>query len=194
MPGASKRERCIAFQQLIARARPAQNYRGQRMQSSYLIENRHMAVKRCKHGLFMYNRNDAFIGRGLDVYGDWCEFEIQLLGCSSSREYGDRRRRQYRHPCGGVREPGRRRRRRARLRTAAPEFPDACGNVALNALDNVVCHQKAVGDAMGEIRLPPLPSPDTHFNFGAVPLSQGSETGESVPSSRSTRSICRHAA
>ena len=49
------------------------------MQSSYLIENRHMAVKRCKHGLFMYNRNDAFIGRGLDVYGEWCDFEIQLL-------------------------------------------------------------------------------------------------------------------
>ena len=68
------------------------------------------------------------------------------------------------------------------------------GNVALNGLDNVVCHQKAVGDAMGEIRLPALPSPDTHFNFGAVPLSQGGATGESVPHRHArTRSICRHA-
>ena len=79
------------------------------MQSSYLIENRHMAVKRCKHGLFMYNRNDAFIGRGLDVYGEWCEFEIQLLRLfikpgntviDAGANIGT--------ACGGVREPGRR--------------------------------------------------------------------------------------
>jgi hypothetical protein len=49
------------------------------MQSPYLVEHRHMAVKRCKHGLFMYNRNDAFVGRGLDLYGEWCEFEIALM-------------------------------------------------------------------------------------------------------------------
>ena len=49
------------------------------MLSPYLVENRHVAIKRCRHGLFMYNRNDAFIGRGLDLYGEWCEFEIQLM-------------------------------------------------------------------------------------------------------------------
>ena len=38
-----------------------------------------MAVKRCKHGPFMYNRNDTFVGRSLDLYGEWCDFEIQLL-------------------------------------------------------------------------------------------------------------------
>ena len=27
----------------------------------------------------MYNRNDAFVGRGLDLYGEWCDFEIQLM-------------------------------------------------------------------------------------------------------------------
>jgi FkbM family methyltransferase len=152
------------------------------MQSSYLIEHRHMAVKRCKHGLFMYNRNDAFIGRGLDVYGEWCDFEIQLL-------------RLFIKPGNTVIDAG------SNIGTHAVAFANLvgaggvvhafepqrqnflmlAGNVALNALDNVVCHQKAVGDAMGEIRLPPLPSPDTHFNFGAVSLSQGSETGESVP-------------
>ena len=57
------------------------------MQSPYLVEHRHMAVKRCKHGLFMYNRNDAFVGRGLDLYGEWCEFEIQRSG--GFRQAGD---------------------------------------------------------------------------------------------------------
>ncbi len=152
------------------------------MQSSYLIENRHMAVKRCRHGLFMYNRNDAFIGRGLDLYGEWCEFEIQLLRhfiklgdtvIDAGANIGT-------HavafanlvgPSGTVHafEPQRR------------NFQTLAGNVALNGLDNVFCHQKAVGDAMGEITLPPLPPPDTHFNFGAVPLSQANGHGERVP-------------
>src|ERR1700759_4504087 len=49
------------------------------MQSPYLVENRYLGVKRCRHGGFMFNRNDAYIGRSLDLYGEWCDFEIQLL-------------------------------------------------------------------------------------------------------------------
>jgi FkbM family methyltransferase len=152
------------------------------MQSAYLIENRYMAVKRCKHGLFMYNRNDAFIGRGLDLYGEWCEFEIQLLrhfislgdividaGANIGTHavaFGN-----LVGPAGAVHafEPQRR------------NFVMLAGNIALNGLDNVICHQKAVGETMAEIRLPPLPPPDTSFNFGAVPLGQGTENGEAVP-------------
>src|SRR5437667_12840575 len=49
------------------------------MQSPYLVENRHIAIKNCRHGLFMYSRNDAFVGRGLDLYGERCAFEIQAI-------------------------------------------------------------------------------------------------------------------
>jgi hypothetical protein len=49
------------------------------MLSPYLLENRHIAVKHCRHGIFMFSRNDNFVGRGLDLYGEWCDFEIQLL-------------------------------------------------------------------------------------------------------------------
>jgi FkbM family methyltransferase len=152
------------------------------MLSPYLLENRHVAVKQCKHGLFMYNRNDAFIGRGLDLYGEWCDFEIQLL-------------RQFISPGDIVIDAG------ANIGTHAVAFANLvgpaglvhafepqrrnflmlAGNVALNALENVVCHQKAIGDANGEITLPSLPPPDMNFNYGAVPISQGSGTGEVVP-------------
>ena len=152
------------------------------MQSPYLLEYRYVAVKQCKHGLFMYNRNDAFIGRGLDLYGEWCDFEIQLL-------------RQFINPGDVVVDAG------ANIGTHAIAFANLvgptgvvhafepqrrnflmlAGNVALNALENVVCHQKAVGDSNGEIRLPPLPPPDLNFNYGAVSLSQGSRIGENVP-------------
>ena len=141
-----------------------------------------MAVKQCKHGLFMYNRNDAFIGRGLDLYGEWCDFEIQLLRqfinlgdivIDAGANIGT-------HaiafanlvgPAGVVHafEPQRR------------NFLMLAGNIALNALENVVCHQKAVGESNGEIRLPPLPPPELNFNYGAVSIAQGSGTGENVP-------------
>ena len=57
------------------------------MISPYLLENRHIAVKHCRHGVFMYSRNDNFVGRGLDLYGEWCDFEIQLL--RNYIRYGD---------------------------------------------------------------------------------------------------------
>ena len=152
------------------------------MLSPYLVENRHVAVKRCRHGLFMYNRNDTFIGRGLDLYGEWCDFEIQLL-------------RRFIKPGDTVVDVG------ANIGTHTIAFANLvgpaglvhafepqrrnflmlAGNVAFNALENVVCHHKAVGDSSGEIRLPPLPPPDTSFNFGAVPISQHSGTGEKMP-------------
>jgi FkbM family methyltransferase len=152
------------------------------MLSPYLLEDGHMAVKRCRHGVFMYNRNDAFIGRGLDLYGEWCEFEIQLLA-------------RFIRPGDIVIDAG------ANIGTHAIAFANLvgaaglvhafepqrrnflmlAGNVALNSLNNVVCHQKAVGESNGEIGLPPLPPPGTYFNFGAVSLSRGSASGENVP-------------
>jgi FkbM family methyltransferase len=141
------------------------------MLSPYLVENRHIAVKRCKHGLFMYNRNDSYIGRSLDLYGEWCDFEIQLLG-------------QFLAPGATVIDVG------ANIGTHTVAFANLvgaagavhafepqrllfqmlCGNVALNGLENVFCHARALGDTPGEIAIARLPPPTTYFNFGAVPL------------------------
>lgn len=44
-----------------------------------LMENGYISIKQCLHGLFMYNLNDLFIGRSLDLYGEWCNEEIILL-------------------------------------------------------------------------------------------------------------------
>lgn len=140
------------------------------MLSPYLVENQHIAVKRCKHGVFMLNRNDAFIGKSLDQYGEWCDFEIQLL-------------RRYIAPGDVVIDCG------ANIGTHAVAFANLVGpagrvyayepqrrnflmlsgNVALNGLDNVFCRQQAAGDVDGQLAMPPLPSADTHFNFGGLP-------------------------
>ena len=36
-------------------------------------------VKDCRHGRLMYLLNDAYIGRSLDVYGEYSEGEIALF-------------------------------------------------------------------------------------------------------------------
>lgn len=44
-----------------------------------LIKNGFVAIKKCRHGMMMFNVNDSFIGRSMDLYGEWCESEIVLL-------------------------------------------------------------------------------------------------------------------
>jgi hypothetical protein len=47
-----------------------------------LFRNEHTVLKQCRHGFFLFNSNDSFIGRSLDLYGEWCEAEglLPLLG------------------------------------------------------------------------------------------------------------------
>jgi FkbM family methyltransferase len=41
-------------------------------------------LRACRHGLFLFNRNDVYIGRSLDLYGEFSELEARLL-CSLLR-------------------------------------------------------------------------------------------------------------
>lgn len=41
-------------------------------------------LRTCRHGLFMFNRNDVYIGRSLELYGEFSELEANLL-CSLLR-------------------------------------------------------------------------------------------------------------
>ena len=43
-------------------------------------QNAYMAIKRCRHGTFLYNINETFFGRSLDLYGEWCKAELSVLG------------------------------------------------------------------------------------------------------------------
>ena len=36
-------------------------------------------LKTCRHGLMVYNRNDAYIGRSLDLYGEFSQGETELF-------------------------------------------------------------------------------------------------------------------
>ena len=144
-----------------------------------LLESSFIAVRRAKRGVFIYNRNDLFVGRSIDLYGEWCDAELDLL-------LG------YLKPGDTVLDVG------ANIGTHAVPFAAAvggagtvfafepqrlffqilCGNVALNGLTNVRCLPQAVGAARGSVRIPQL-APMVPNNFAALPAS-GHASGENI--------------
>jgi FkbM family methyltransferase len=143
---------------------------------AYLWECGPVVAKRTRHGLFAFLRNDAFIGRSLDLYGEWCEGEIAVL-------------RQIVRPGDTVVDVG------ANIGThtaplAAMVGPSGvvhafepqrimyqllCGNLALNGHMNVRAYQAGAGASAGAIMVPSLPALDAPANFGAIPLAGGSD-------------------
>jgi FkbM family methyltransferase len=136
-------------------------------------------VKPCKHGTFVYNIHDMYIGRSLDQYGEFSEGEIDLF-------------RQFVRPGMVVVEVG----ANIGVHTVflaqavgatgfvlafEPQrlvFQTLCANLAINSLANVRCWHAAVGNAGGEIIVPAL-DPRQQHNFGGLGLG-GHLTGERV--------------
>jgi FkbM family methyltransferase len=139
-----------------------------------LVESTHMAIKKCRHGTMMYNVNDAFIGRSLDLYGEWCDDEVFVLGqvLSAGDVVVDVGANIGTHTvffAKKVTETG-------IVIAFEPQrlvYQTLCGNVALNGLTNVTCLLAAAGGARGQLTFPTV-DPRQTFNFGAV---RGSSTG-----------------
>jgi FkbM family methyltransferase len=137
-------------------------------------------LMRTRHGVMLFNRNDIYIGRSLELYGEFSAEEIDLI-C------------QFVRPNDVVVEAG------ANIGTHTvplaqavgsqglvyafePQrvvFQTLCANVSLNSLSNVICRQQAVGAAAGEIVVPLLDARAT-LNFGGLGLGTY-QRGERVP-------------
>lgn len=133
-----------------------------------------------RHGQLLYNRHDVYIGRSLELYGEWSEGEMQLF-------------QQVLRPGMVVVDAGANigTHTVALARSVAPDgvvyafepqrivFQTLAANVALNSLTNVFCLQRALGDAPGIARVPPLDYTKAN-NFGGVPLMVPNAPGEPV--------------
>ena len=127
----------------------------------------------CRYGKLLFNKNDRYIGKSLDLYGEFSEGEVELF-------------RQIVQPGAVVVEVG------ANIGTHTlffarhvghagaviafePQrfvFQCLCANMALNSVTNVQCRQQAVGAAPGEIRVPAL-DPLREENYGGLSLEGG---------------------
>lgn len=135
---------------------------------------------RTRHGLMVYNRHDTYIGRSLELYGEFSEGESELfrqvvrpgqivvdaganIGVHTlllSRQVGDPGLVYAFEPQRAIHEI-------------------LCGNVALSGRKNVRCRCEALGDAAGEICVPAM-NYDSEANFGGLALG-GRQPGEKVP-------------
>lgn len=132
----------------------------------------------CRHGTLRYFANDAFIGRSLDLYGEFSEGEAGLF-------------RQLVRPGAWVVEAG------ANIGALTLPIAQAAGpagrvlayepqqalwellrdNLASNGLVQAEARRAALGSAAGVIRIPPV-NYDAGGNFGGVSL--GGESGDQV--------------
>jgi FkbM family methyltransferase len=144
-----------------------------------ILVNDYVSIKQCRHGLMMYNLNDLFVGRALDLYGEWCLAELDCLG-------------QLLHPGDVAVDVG------ANIGThtvffskkVAPggivyafepqriSFEYLCANIALNGLVNVVPIQAALGDKSLDLIIPIL-NPASQQNFASLNV-EGHTAGDAV--------------
>ena len=135
-------------------------------------------TKDCRHGKLMYLLNDAYIGRSLDVYGEYSEGEIDLfrqllrpgdVAVDVGANIGA-----LTVPMARLVQPG------GAIVAFEPQraiFDILCNNLRLNALSNVSAFRRAIGRTTGTIRVPPLDYQRTD-NFGGVAL--GGTSGDEV--------------
>ena len=137
-------------------------------------------LNRSRHGLMLYNRHDTYIGRSLDLYGEFSEAEIEVL----SQAVG---------PGDLVVEAG----ANVGVHTLAlanlvgaqgavyafePQrivFQTLCANMALNSVVNVHCRHAALGARAGHLMVPALDY-GSENNFGGLGLGRYRH-GEQVP-------------
>jgi FkbM family methyltransferase len=137
-------------------------------------------LKACRYGQMLFNVNDMYIGRSLDLYGEFSEGEVDVfrqivqpgdLVLDIGANIGA-------HTLFFARQVG----PSGRVLAFEPQrivFQTLCGNMAINGVTNVWCQLAAVGAELGEIRVPWL---DCHSvnNFGGLALG-GHASGDPVP-------------
>jgi FkbM family methyltransferase len=138
-------------------------------------------LTQARHGLTLYNRFDIYIGRSLELYGEWSQGEIALfeqllqpgmVAVDAGANIGT-------HTLALARAVG----PTGAVYAFEPQrivFQTMVANVALNSLTNVLCQQRALGEVQGMALVPPLNYAQAN-NFGGLGLEGATwTTGEPV--------------
>ena len=125
-------------------------------------------LRQCRHGPMLFNRRDRYIGRSLDAYGEYSEYEITVLNqllrrgafvVEAGANIGT-----HAVPIARMIGPV------GHLHAFEPQrltFQILCANLALNGIVNVSAHWAALGRTAGRARVPQL-DPKSEQNFGGV--------------------------
>jgi len=138
-----------------------------------------ITIKDCRHGKMLFLTHDRYIGRSLDLYGEFSEMEAQLFGQIVGSddivvEVGANIGAHTVHLAKLVGEKG-------AVFAFEPQrviFQILCANVAINELFNVHTYHAAVGRHFGSLNVPIIDY-SVENNFGGISLDQVM-TGEDV--------------
>ena len=143
-----------------------------------LLENGYVRVIEAKHGYFLYNTNDRFVGKSWKPTANGVSRNSKFCSSSRTGRSGLRRRRKYRHPHSSVREESRQPRPRPRSRTPKARFPSSLWERFPQRLLIVVCLNKGAGKDRGSVKVPVL-DPAVEQNFSAMNI-KGHGQGDSI--------------
>jgi FkbM family methyltransferase len=143
-----------------------------------LVESGHVRLKLCKHGPLAYNWHDTHIGRSLDLYGEYCEAEVDLFRqlVRPGQVVIDAGANIGAHTVCLAQQVG----PRGVVYAFEPQrlvFQLLNTNVALAGLGNVVTSQNALGARPGTLHVPEL-DPSADNNIGSLALGAFSEGDE----------------
>ena len=125
------------------------------------------------HGSFLVNENDFFIGRAMQLYGEYSEYEWQILSAfaGSGRDAVEVGANIGTHTVPLARLLQRRGRRLVAIDAQRVVFQLLCANIALNGLMNVQAENIACSNVAGWVS---FDEPDyaSLGNFGAVEMTE----------------------
>jgi FkbM family methyltransferase len=138
-----------------------------------------ISIKQCRHGRFMFYDTDVYIGRSLELYGEYCEGEPQvwrqiLQPGMTAMDVGANIGAFTVYLAKAVGDTG-------RVFAIEPQrqlYQMLQGNLALNEIHNTFVVHGALGKENGTVAVPPLDYAH-EGNFGG--LSLGGASDESVP-------------
>jgi FkbM family methyltransferase len=143
-----------------------------------ILDSGRMRLRITRHGLLLFNRNDRFIGRCLDLFGESSEDEVAALlkFVRPGQTVLDIGANIGTHTVALAKAVG----PQGAVIAFEPQrlvFTTLCANIALNALGNVHPLRAGAGETRGTAHVPPQ-NYDSEGNFGGVSLDR--TTGEAV--------------
>ncbi|MDA0654963.1 MAG: FkbM family methyltransferase [Proteobacteria bacterium] len=120
-----------------------------------LFQEGALEIRRCKYALMLYSTADAYIGRALQLYGEYSEDDVRFFARTlkpghTVLDVGANIGTHTMYFAGAVGKEG----RVLAFEPLSSNFQLLCANTALNNIENVELKQVAVGRASGTVRVP----------------------------------------
>lgn len=149
-----------------------------------MIPNR---IVNSHYGPMIINGNDKWIGPSIEQFGAWAADDIEVIKNIMDVQLRERQYLVFYDVGANIGTHtvalGRHFQDRIRIRSFEAQrqiYYVLCGNVAINGLDNVVCHHCAVGDGASQTMEIALPDYTKTNNFGGLELIEVANSDNSL--------------